>query len=558
MNRRWRFFPKASIGTYLIAMVLAIVIPIFVFVGLLLAQLEANQRRILRQETAEDARALAQTIDRQLQEMATTLRLLSSAPELESGDLKVFYDRTETILTGNNIYLIAVDPAGQQMLNTRLPFGNPLPVISDIDRYKQALANKRIQVSNVFMSKSAQDWAFNVIMPVERGRVGALVMGQRARDLARLVTTEGLSERWSAEIIDQDGNIVAADPNLKIELGSPFDARILPHLNLYSGIFEDHKIMPDMMLGYASIPGSSWKAVVWGPIATAQASILTTWRFLIVGGVMLMLVAVLGCYIVARQVRSTIREIASMADRIGSGEIVSPAETSVTEANQVAIALSNASFDRHQAEDRLHFIMHELIHRTKNLLTLAQAMMRQIARQSDNVQDFQDAVGHRLDGLVRSIELLTSEQWSGASLRRVVDIHLAAFPQAAEQMEIGGEDLLLKPEAVQNLGLALHELATNSLKYGALSTANGRIRLRWDQVEQDGRICLQFVWEETGGPTVKSPSKTGFGTTVIKLHASSSFGGNVDVDFRPEGLVWVLTAPRTSFERSAHKNNDAA
>ncbi|MGO7668241.1 HWE histidine kinase domain-containing protein, partial [Rhizobium ruizarguesonis] len=83
-----------------------------------------------------------------------------------------------------------------------------------------------------------------------------------------------------------------------------------------------------------------------------------------------------------------------------------------------------------QTEDRLRFVMHELVNRTKNLLTLAQAMMRQLAKQSDSVESFRAAVSDRLEGLVRSIELLTSEQWGGVSLRRVVNIHLQAFPQS--------------------------------------------------------------------------------------------------------------------------------
>jgi two-component sensor histidine kinase len=236
---------------------------------------------------------------------------------------------------------------------------------------------------------------------------------------------------------------------------------------------------------------------------------------------------------------------------MGQGHIVSPIETSVIEANQVAVALSNASFDRSQTEDRLHFVMHELVHRTKNLLTLAQAMMRQLAKQADSVEEFQAAVADRLDGLVRSIELLTSEQWAGASLRRVIDIHLEAFPQSAEQIEISGEDFVLKPEAVQNLGLALHELATNSVKYGALSVPEGRVRFNWQNVQEEGQTeaMLRFTWEERNGPSADTPSRSGFGTTVIKTHAAAAFRGTVQIDFRPEGLLWVLDAQRNTLER---------
>jgi len=388
-------------------------------------------------------------------------------------------------------------------------------------------------------------------MPVGIGKTAALIITQNASDLAKILQPEGLAPGWSAAVIDQSGHVVASSGPFAIAPGTAFDSRILPSLIASRGVFEDAKILPDQLLGYAQIPGWSWKTVIWGPISTAQASILTTWRFLIIGGIALLAVAVFAAYAVARQVRTTIRDIAEMANRMGEGHIVAPIDTSVIEANQVAVALSNASFDRSQTEDRLHFVMHELVHRTKNLLTLAQAMMRQLAKQADSVQGFQAAVAERLDGLIRSIELLTSEQWAGASLRRVVDIHLDAFPQAVEQIEISGKDFMLKPEAVQNLGLTLHELATNSVKYGAFSIPEGRVTLSWEDAEEEGQTepMLRFVWRETQGPEVKSPDRSGFGTTVIKTHAAAAFRGTVQVDYLPEGLLWVLTAPRSTLAR---------
>src|SRR5690606_38592312 len=116
-----------------------------------------------------------------------------------------------------------------------------------------------------------------------------------------------------------------------------------------------------------------------------------------------------------------------------------------------------------------------------------------------------------------------------------------------------------KAEAVQNLGLILHELATNSVKYGALSVPQGRIRLRWedqtaevneaDEGEPEVLLCLS--WEEIGGPPAREPERSGFGTTIITRHAASAFGGSVDVEFRESGLLWSLTAPRKAFERGA-------
>jgi len=448
--------------------------------------------------------------------------------------------------------VLAVDKSGQLLLNTRVDYGTPLGKVGNLPSVESVIRSGRIEASDVFMGRTSSEWVYNVAMPVKIGDVAALIITQNAKDLAKMVSTEGLAADWSAAILDQSGHVVASAGATNLAFGKPFDPRILPELINSSGVYEDSVVMPKALLGYAQIPGWSWKAVVWGPVATAQASILTTWRFLIIGGIALLLVAIFGAYIVARQVRTTIRAIADMANRMGEGHIVAPIETSVIEANQVAIALSNASFDRSQTEDRLHFVMNELVHRTKNLLTLVQAMMRQVAKRADSVEAYQAAVADRLEGLSRSIDLLTSEQWAGASLRRVIAIHFKSFPQATEQAEISGKDFTLKPDVVQNLGLVLHELATNSVKYGALSVPHGRVRLSWRDAQDETRKepLIIFTWEERDGPHTRTPEGSGFGTTIIKNHAAAAFSGTVEIEFRPEGFYWTLTAPRRSFERA--------
>ncbi len=543
-------FPKASIGAYLIAIALAIALPILAFVALLLVQLEDNERDALKGDTVQAAQGLARVIDRQLQDMATTLRLLSSSPELETNDIATFFARTETVLRTDSLFVLLMEKDGQIRLNTRWPLGKALGKTGNLPALQSALDSGRIETSDVFVASTAKRWVYNVTLPLEHSPAGAaLAITQDANDLAKLVTTEALPPGWSAAVIDKSGHVVAASGPTIHAPGDVFNKEILSKLIASSGVYQDDKVLPRSLLGYAQISGWSWKAIVWGPVASAQSSLMSTWRFLIYGGVTLLLIALIAVYALARQVRTTIQSIADMADRMGRGEIVAPIDTSVVEANQVAVALSNASFDRSVTEDRLHFVMHELVHRTKNLLALAQAMTRQLARQTDSVDTFQRAVADRLEGLARSIEVLTSEQWSGVSLRRVIDIHLATFLQAPQQLDVQGNDFLLKPEAVQNLGLVLHELATNSVKYGALSAPEGKIDIEWTNEISENGPMIRFVWSESGGPEVKPPTETGFGTTVTKIHAAAAFGGNVDADFRPTGLVWTLLSPRSMMER---------
>jgi two-component sensor histidine kinase len=550
--KRLRLFPRASIGAYLFAIALAIALPILAFVALLLVQLEDSERGTLKRDTVQDAQVLSRSIDRQLQDMSTTLRLLATSPELDKPDYAAFHERTKTALSSYSIFVTLTDAEGQQLLNTRRPFGTPLEKMSNIPALQSALKTGNIEVSDVFIGGPSGEAVFNVTLPLHSSPTGAaaLIATQDAKQLAQIVTVESLAPGWSAAVLDSAGRVVAAAGPANLAPGASFDPEILQGLTALSGVYQNQHALPRGLLGYAQISGWSWKAVVWGPIGSAQASIMSTWRFLIIGGIALLTIALVAVYAVARQVRGTIRNIAKMADRMGRGEIVAPIETSVIEANQVAIALSNASFDRSEIEDRLHFVMNELVHRSKNLLALAQAMMRQLARQADSIDTFQRAVADRLEGLARSIEVLTSEQWAGVSMRRVIDIHLATFLQTSQQLDVRGEDFVLKPDAVQNLGLVFHELATNSVKYGALSTTGGRIEISWSDIGAENGPMLRLTWVESNGPTVSRPSHTGFGTTVMKTHAAAAFGGAVQIDFLPEGVRWVLTAPRTALERS--------
>ena len=106
-----------------------------------------------------------------------------------------------------------------------------------------------------------------------------------------------------------------------------------------------------------------------------------------------------------------------------------------------------------------------------------------------------------------------------------------------------GENLTLKPDAVQNLGFALFELGTNAVKYGALAAPAGKVKIRWDMVESGGRKHVRFVWQETGGPPVTQPLRKGFGAMVIERFIAVTFGGHVESLFLPEGFCWTLEIP---------------
>jgi PAS domain S-box-containing protein len=195
-------------------------------------------------------------------------------------------------------------------------------------------------------------------------------------------------------------------------------------------------------------------------------------------------------------------------------------------------------------EKHLKFVMRELSHRSKNLLAVVQAMARQTMQHSAGFEDFEGRFMGRLHGLARSHDVLVRQDWTGATIRDLVAAQLMPFVREdGASVEMEGENLMLKPDAVQNLGFALFELGTNAVKYGALTAPAGKIAVHWSLVENGAGRCVQFVWQEKGGPPVTQPQRKGFGAMVIERFIAVTFGGRVESLFLPEGFCWTLEIP---------------
>jgi PAS domain S-box-containing protein len=207
------------------------------------------------------------------------------------------------------------------------------------------------------------------------------------------------------------------------------------------------------------------------------------------------------------------------------------------------VGLTCASVDvteRKEGEAHLRLLMRELTHRSKNLLAVIQAMARQTARHAGSIDGFLNQFSARLQALAASHDLLVRESWHGASLREIIRAQLAAYIGSGEgQVELDGEPVALKPEAAQNLGLALHELAVNAAKFGALSVPNGRVSIDWSL--RDNAVDLN--WREHNGPKVKMRRKKGFGSMVIERNLTRAFDAEVNLEFDPDGLRCHIVIP---------------
>jgi two-component sensor histidine kinase/PAS domain-containing protein len=204
--------------------------------------------------------------------------------------------------------------------------------------------------------------------------------------------------------------------------------------------------------------------------------------------------------------------------------------------------------ERKAAEAHQRFLLQELSHRSKNLLSIVQAVADQTLRNCNDLKEFQKRFDGRLRGLAASNTLLASGDWRGSSLNELVELQLAPFIDLpSTRIEIHGPRVALTAEAAQAIGLALHELATNAVKHGALSVPDGKLSISWKADKADGASGLHLNWCERGGPSVTAPKRTGFGHVVIKRMIEQAVRGTVELKFAREGLQWSLQAPATVF-----------
>jgi len=199
--------------------------------------------------------------------------------------------------------------------------------------------------------------------------------------------------------------------------------------------------------------------------------------------------------------------------------------------------------ERKQAQLAQTLLLRELNHRTKNLLAVADAIVRQTSKTSPP-QEFVDQISRRLQALSINQDLMIEHEWRGVDITKIIEWQLASIiDDHPSRIKLNGPPCILTPRTAQALGLAIFELATNALRYGALSAPTGTVRIVWSIEGTDDAREFRMSWQELGGPPATPPNRTGFGSTIIERMIARSLLGTAQVTYAPSGLIWELVAP---------------
>jgi PAS domain S-box-containing protein len=218
----------------------------------------------------------------------------------------------------------------------------------------------------------------------------------------------------------------------------------------------------------------------------------------------------------------------------------------IADARGQLVGASNIARDvteRKQAEQHTKLLLAEISHRSKNQLAVVQSMVHRATDEQD-AKSFAESFSARLGGLAASLTLLLQNDWRGADVTQLVRSQLTHFVDLiGTRIMINGPLLRVTPEAAQTIGMALHELGTNAAKHGALSNDDGTIQVSWTISQNGNGAGFGMLWQERGGPTVATPKRSGFGSTVIVAMVQYGLDAVVNLDFRAMGIVWRMSCP---------------
>nr|WP_295110596.1 HWE histidine kinase domain-containing protein [uncultured Caulobacter sp.] len=539
-----------SVRNRLVLLTVSLLVPALLAMGFLLAGADRESRGQLYQQLVTTARALNGAVDRQAAVGISVAETLATDQALINGDWAAFHARARRAMERRSGWIVIADADGQQVVNTLKPWGQPLPRIKRTPEEIYAFSAGRSKVSDLLKGPAAGKPVITVGTPiVVKGKAYVLSYVVDSASFTSVFRQQRVPDNWVATLLDNHRRVIARSRlNEKFTgaLASKDMEENLRHST--EGVNKSRSLegVPTMV-AYTRSPQTGWTLVVAIPRADLAATVnRSVW---LAGGVFLVLLPLgIGLSLVySRRINDEMRRLVLDADAIGRGETLSPADPDgLEEIAAVHAALREASRELQAREERQGVMINELNHRVKNTLATVQALARQSFAKVKGapLEVFTD----RLIALSAAHDLLTRTGWREADMGALVAASVGAH---VERVDRAGPEVALAPHTAVGLSMVFHELATNSVKYGALSAPEGRVQIDWrlDPVTD----TLAFTWRDVGGPTVTPPKQPGFGTRLIESSIRREQKGQARFDFKPEGLVFEASFPLPEQVRWSNK-----
>jgi two-component sensor histidine kinase len=530
---------RVSTQIYLFALVAAVLVPLLAFIGFLLVRYAAIEQTRLEREALQLARQVSLVIDAELRSLIAQLNGLAASAALARGDLAEFHTEATRMIGARDELVVLRDLGTRQLVNTQRPFGEALPPAiplraDDLAAYEAG----RARVTGVYASPLSGEPRIAVALPIvlSQGQTHILALTvptTRIRDVLLTAVSAG----WIVGIGDREGTYVTRSARHEDISGKPGLPEYLAKASGRAGTFISTNFEGTALLaGYYRSDFSEWLTGANIPLETVQAPLRRSLMAFAAVGIAALILSATLAYLLGSSLTAAARGLAQRAAALGEGRPVTPFSSRLAESALVGDTLASAAAAIDQRARERNLLINELNHRVKNTLTTVQSIAQQTLRGAISAEKAREAFTQRVIALAKAHDVLTRESWEGAELTDI--LALATGPYAAHRFVLAGPAVRLGPAVTLSLALALHELATNAAKYGALSTENGIVRIDWAIRGER----LELSWRETGGPAVKEPAHRGFGSRLLERLFSAE-GGSAQLRFAPDGLVCELVAP---------------
>jgi two-component sensor histidine kinase len=554
--RRHRAF---SVPQLLALVTMASLAPLILFGAGAMFLWDRNERHADVARLSAHAEALSQAVDRELRGYREIVEALANSPDLRSRQTASFWDSAQSVARHLGGHFALIDSTMQQVVNTSLPAGAPLPSARAAGDIKRAFETGATIITNYEPRSVSGRTQFTVLAPVRENGQVQYVLGYAPppEALQGVMRQTYRPEGWFAAVLDKNGTIVARSHDYDEFFGRPATASFVERIAPQIGSIQSQDLQGRISTTAWHTSKDGWKIVVWAPKDLLEQRTGYIVKALGLAALAAVLLSLLASWLASRLIQGPAQRLVHAAHGLGEGRSVKFTPTAMKEANAIGASLSEASdlilrreADLIASQAHTNLIMRELSHRSKNLLALVQAIARQSARASSSFADFQPRFIERLQSLSMSHDLLVKTDWTSVPIKELLAEQMRTLiDNPSIRLKITGEHLMLKPEAAQNLGMVFHELGSNAVKHGSLSSPNGVVHVDW-RVEDGSTPMLHLRWKEEGGPPVSAPMSRGFGTIIIEKLIPQSLQGEAKMAWDADGFSWTLRAPMTAIARA--------
>jgi two-component sensor histidine kinase len=529
------------ISRYLLVLTLATSLPVAGCAAFLAYHFVAESSQLTKAEYEDRVRLMRNATELRIANIIEDLQILALSPSLSDGQFARFRDHAieaVRLIGGVAIVLYAAD--GQQIVNTRLSLDHPLPKRIDFDVERRAIETGMPQVSG--LQRAVVDGQPVVTIAVPERIAGelryALNIGLSPRYLSGLMD-QYISAGLVGSIIDSKGILLGRRPLIGDDelVGQPTIPEVMAHIG-ESSTFWIKATSRTGVPTYSSLlrsDQSGWTVNLAVPRDVIDGPLRRTIEWIIA---LTVLTFVLGLALARYVANRFLAEFASFERYVVHlrASVDEPETGSIAEVNRMKKNLHEVGRDLADALNQQKALLDEVNHRVKNTLATVQSIARLSRASSVDLEQYANAFEGRLLALSDAYNLLTENNWVGASLEAIVRRTLAPFA-GPDRLEIDGPAVLLAPKAALALSAAIQELSTNAAKYGAFSVPSGKLDVRW-MLDEIGLVHL--TWVERDGPRISKPRRRGFGTKMITGMFGAEAGWSVNLDFSPTGLCCAM------------------